>query len=249
MARFRLILTLILGFVILPATLAGTLYFLEQNGFFNIDNIEVIVDNSVDQSNYLQPLVKNLDTELESLRGISLWRVQLSPLNSRLAQLSWVEDVSISRQWPAKLRVNVRAKEVNLLLMTRNGRFVPIVKTGESLPAVDLKQLPDVAVLRGENFEAHSDLRKKAVQLLNEIPNAGTFSKKTISEIHFDERDGFWMTLVKDGIRVKMGQDQISTKAARVSQVLDYIESRKLDARVIDANLSKKVLVRLRKEP
>jgi cell division protein FtsQ len=38
-------------------------------------------------------------------------------------------------------------------------------------------------------------------------------------------------------------------KAARVAQVIEYMETRQLEARVIDANLSKKVLVRLRKDP
>ena len=41
----------------------------------------------------------------------------------------------------------------------------------------------------------------------------------------------------------------IPIKAQRVSQVLEYMETRQLEARVIDANLSKKVLVRLRKDP
>ncbi len=249
MVKTKFILKLLIGLVILPSALIGTLFYFEKNGFFNIDNIQVVVENSVDQSVYLQPLVKNLDAQLEFLRGVSLWRVNLPELNSNLTQLSWIEDLSLSRRWPSQLRVNVRAKEVNLLLMTRSGRFVPIVESGESLPPVDLKQLPDVAVLRGENFEARSELRKKAVKMLKEIPSSGAFSKKTISEIHFDERDGFWMTLVRDGIRVKMGQEQISLKSARVGQVIEYIDSRKLDVRVIDANLSKKVLVRLRKEP
>jgi cell division protein FtsQ len=57
------------------------------------------------------------------------------------------------------------------------------------------------------------------------------------------------MTLIKTGVRVKMGEDQMALKAARVSQVVDYLETRQFDARVIDANLSKKVLVRLRKDP
>ena len=43
----------------------------------------------------------------------------------------------------------------------------------------------------------------------------------------------------------KYGEDQFEIKSSRVSQVIDYLENRDLKARVIDANLSKKVLVRL----
>ncbi len=56
------------------------------------------------------------------------------------------------------------------------------------------------------------------------------------------------MTLIRTGVRVKIGEDQVALKAARVSQVVDYLDAKQFDARVIDANLSKKVLVRLRKD-
>jgi cell division protein FtsQ len=248
-ARLRLYLKIFIGIVLLPSVIAGAIWSLQKNGFFNINSIEIVVENSINQSTYLQPLVKSLDTQLESLRGTSLWNVDLSRVHETLAGLTWIDELSLSRRWPSKLRVSVRAKEVDLLLMTKAGRFTPIAANGESLPTIELKQIPDVAVLQGENFETRPDLRKKAAELLKEIPREGPFSKKTISEIHFDDRDGFWLTLVKDGIRVKMGQDQVSLKSARVSHVLEYIESRELDACVIDANLSKKVLVRLRKKP
>ena len=46
-----------------------------------------------------------------------------------------------------------------------------------------------------------------------------------------------------------MGDDQFIVKGARVNQVLEYLESNEFKARVIDATLSQKVLVRLRKGP
>jgi cell division protein FtsQ len=50
-------------------------------------------------------------------------------------------------------------------------------------------------------------------------------------------------------LRVKLGNENFESKSLRVSQVIDYIENKQIEARVIDANLSQKVLVRLRKEP
>ncbi len=236
-----------LGLVILPFVFMTTFLYLEKKGLLNIDHIEVIIDNSSEQEHYLQPLIQDLNQQLESCRGQSLWKVELPQLSALLSQFPWVEEFSISRHWPAKLQVNVRVKKIDFLLMTANGKFIPIAESGESLPTIELKQIPDVIVLRGENFEKQPELRKKAVKILKEIPLSGPFSQKTISEIYYDDRDGFWMTLVKKGIQVKIGQDQVLKKSTRVSQALEYIESRNLDVRVIDANLSKKVLVRLRK--
>ena len=124
--------------------------------------------------------------------------------------------------------------------MTRDGNFLDTIET---------RQAPDVALLEGEIFLKKPELRKKAVEVLAELPEEGSFSQKSISEVRYDTKEGFWMTLIKSGIQVKIGEDKVGLKAARVSQVVDYLDSRQFEARVIDANLSKKVLVRLRKDP
>lgn len=243
------ILKFLIGFVLLPSVFLGSLFWLNEIGFFNIDQIDVTVENMVDQPQYLRPLVKKLDELTEVERGVSLWALDLPRLNERLSRFEWIESINISRIWPSKLSVRVQMKEVKLIVVGHQGKFFPVVQEGQLLTSIDIGNAPDVALLFGESFEKKIDLRKKALQLVSELPTEGAFSKKTISEIHYDEKEGFWLNLVKDGIKVKMGHEQISLKSARVSQVLDYVESRKMNARVIDANLSKKVLVRLRKEP
>lgn len=242
-------LQILTALVMVPATVAFALFSLEKNGYFNVDSIDIVVMNFTEQTHYLQPLVKALDENLESRRGSSLWRIDIKDLQSHIQSLPWVEEASLMRKWPSKLKVEIRVKEVYFLLLTRSGQFRPVVKTGELLPSVTVKDGPDVAVLEGDLFEQKAELRKQAIGVIQEIPGRGVFSRKSISEMHFDDKEGFWMTLVQDGICVKMGQGQIATKSARVSQVLDYMKSRQMDARVIDANLSKKVLVRLRKDP
>jgi cell division protein FtsQ len=106
-----------------------------------------------------------------------------------------------------------------------------------------------VALLDGEQFEKNIEMRKKAIRLMSEVPADGKFSKRNISELRYDPKEGFWATLIQSGIRVKIGEENIPLKSARVAQVIEYMETRQLEARVIDANLSKKVLVRLRKDP
>ena len=246
----KLILQLIFGFIVLPASLAGTLYYLNENGFFNITQVEIILDGAVPgQEQFLKPNVDIVETKLAQFKGISLWNVRLGRISKELAQQDWIEGLNIKRSWPSTLSVRVRPYEVKLLYMGKNGKLLPIVKDGSFLESVEAKVAPDVAILQGETFLKKNDLRKKAVDVIEQIPAEGSFSKKTISEIRHDDKEGFWMTMIKTGIQVKMGEDQVSLKSARVAQVVDYLETRQFDARVIDANLSKKVLVRLRKDP
>lgn len=246
----KLVLQLIFGFIVLPASVVGALYYLNQNGFFNINKVEVTLENPpVGQEQFLKPNVENLEKTLEKYKGVSLWNIKLKQISKEISALNWVDSLNIKRSWPVTLSVRVHPHEVKLLFMSKNGKLLPIIKDGSFLDAVETKQAPDVALLEGETFVKKAELRKKAVDVIEQIPVEGAFSKKTISEIRYDNREGFWMTLIKTGVQVKMGEDQVALKAARVSQVVDYLESHQFDARVIDANLSKKVLVRLRKDP
>ena len=241
-------LKILTAFVLIPLFVVGVLYSLNGKGFFNITHIEVVVENKGVQPQYLQPYLKEIDHYLENFRDQSLWQIDLKKISSSLESLHWVAGVSMSRGWPSTLSVHLLCKEVRAVWLSPNGKFFPVSEKGEILPAIEVKQMPDVMILRGENFEKKSDLRKTAMQVINEIPSDGSFSQKTISEIRFDSKDGFWMTLIRDGIQVKVGQEQIALKSARVSQVLDYMKSKNQDPVSIDANLSKKVLVRLKSE-
>jgi cell division protein FtsQ len=232
-----------------PGLMGGTLYWLHQKGFFNLEHIEVLVDNVELKSHYLRPQAERIEKIIESARGQSLWQIDLSKIKEEIQKLNWVEDVVIVRQWPATLRAKITPFDVKMLLLTKKNEFMPIVKNGEVLPAIDVKNLPDATVLRGEAFQKNIVLRKQAVGLWEDIPSEGSFSRPQISEIFFREKEGFWVTLIRSGIEVRLGQESIPLKSKRVGQVLDYLQNHQFDARVIDADLSQKVLVRLRKDP
>jgi cell division protein FtsQ len=83
--------------------------------------------------------------------------------------------------------------------------------------------------------------------MTQEIPPEGSFSQKKISEIFYDKKEGFWVQMVDQGLQVKLGEGQVSLKSARVGQVLDYVKSHDIKPRLIDANLSKKVILKLEK--
>lgn len=246
----KLVFRLVFGFVLLPLSLWGALSYLNKNGFFNVDKVEVIVLNTPGgQEQFLKPYVNSLENILGKYKGVSLWNIDLKKISKEMGGQNWISSLNLQRNWPSTLVLRLTPHEVKLLYVSKNSKLVPIIREGELLDPVDAKQAPDVAILEGEIFSKKPELRKKAVEVIDQIPAEGSFSKKTISEIHYDNNDGFWMTMIKTGIQVKLGSDQVLLKSARVSQVVDYLESRQFDARVIDANLSKKVLVRLRKDP
>ncbi|MGZ3743418.1 MAG: cell division protein FtsQ/DivIB [Pseudobdellovibrionaceae bacterium] len=240
---------LFVAFVVLPSVVAGSMYWLNENGFFNVNQVEIVLVNSKSQANFYSPLLDKLEKQMRSFKGQSLWSLNLSEVTAILNSQNWIEDHSITRSWPGALKVKVKPQDIKLVYLAKGGKYRPIITDGSFLDNVDSKQTPDVILLEGEVFAQKKELRQKAVEVLREIPAEGSFSKKTISEMHYDSKDGFSMTLMKTGIQVKIGEDLVALKSARVSQVVDYLQTRQFDARVIDANLSKKVLVRLRNDP
>lgn len=248
----KLILKLFIAFVLLPSAIAGTMYWLNEKSFFDIDHVEIKLDEAADaqtQANFYNPLVQKLEREMSELKGQSLWSVKLNKVVKALNSEDWIETHSIVRSWPRALQITVKPHDVKLLYMAKGGKYLPIIEDGSFLQAVESKQAPDVALLDGDVFAKKKELRTKAVKVLKEIPAEGSFSKKTISEMRYNPKEGFMVTLVKTGIQVKIGEEQVALKSARVAQVVDYLQTRQFEARVIDANLSKKVLVRLRKDP
>ncbi len=246
----KLIFKIIFAFIILPAAITATLFQLNKSGFFNVTSVNIIFENEIEgQKKFLAPLALELEKNMSEYKGVSLWKLPLQKISKELSAYNWIEVSAVKRSWPSTLVIQVKPYEVKLLYVGKNGKLLPVIKNGEFLSPVESMQAPDVALLDGDVFIKKPELRKKAVQVIDDIPAEGSFSKKTISEIRYDKQDGFWMTLVKTGIQVKIGEDKVSLKSARVSQVVEYLDSRQFDARVIDANLSKKVLVRLRKEP
>ncbi len=235
--------------VAVPVILGGSLFWLNKNGFFNLEYIEVLVDKVEIRSHYLKPQAERIEKILQTARGESLWTLDLKKLRQEIQQFNWVEDVVLVRQWPATLRAKIIPYDVKMLLLTKKNEFMPIVKKGELLPAIDVKHLPDATILRGEAFQKNIELRREAVSLWEKIPTEGNFSRAQISEIFFKEKEGFWVSLVKSGVEVRIGQGDIKLKSSRIGRVLEYLQNNEFDARVIDADLSQKVLVRLRTDP
>lgn len=240
----KILLRLFIAFVVLPGALAGFLYHLDRKGFFDLDQIHIVLEDSPNRSLHLKPLVDDLDKSLEMYRGQSLWSLEMRDLSKTLAAQPWIADHSLSREWPRSVVVKIRPQEVKALYLSGQKSLIPVIEEGRFLAPIEAKLAPDVVVFEGKAFEDQG-FRKKAVKVLDEIPERGPFSKSTISEMRWSQKDGFAMTMVKSAVEVKIGEDAIALKAARLGQVLEYLNNRGMHAKSLDANLSKKVLVKL----
>lgn len=244
----KLIFRLLIAFIFLPAAVVSSVYYLNHKGFFNIQVVDVRVEEATaGQELYLKPHLEKIKKQFSTVTGQSLWDIELLDISRKLKNEEWVEWVNIKRVWPATLEITVRPHEIKLLYVNKE-ILRPVIRDGRVLQKVKLIDMPDVPVLEGKKF-SDVDMRRRAVQVLESLPQDGSFSRNRISEVRHSDKEGFWVTLINSGTKVKLGEDDLEVKAQRVSQVVDYLKTQQFDARVIDANLSKKVLVRLRNHP
>lgn len=242
----KILLKLILAVVVIPGLVAYSIFYLNKVGFFNIKKVAVIAREESNHQRYFKPRVEELNSLLQVYKNKSLWDLRLGEVARLVESQEWIESANVVRVWPASLEIKIQYKSIEFLLSGKGGKLYPVTNTAEVLNEVEVKHAPDLILLNGDSFKSNKELRSKAVSLLREIPREGSFSRNSISEIVYDKKEGFWARLVDDGLRVKLGRDNYSLKAARVNQVLEYMNRNEKTPAFIDADYSKKVLVKVK---
>lgn len=207
----------------------------------------MVKDYPPSQQQYFAPRQVQLTQQLEKFKKHSLWSLSLREVRKVVLANEWVKSVSIKKSWPDAIELVVEPVEIGFVAVDKTGLLRPLTSQGKLLTAVSVSQAPDAILLKSD-LTSNAEKRNQVTQLIRQVPAKGPFSLETISEVRL-EKDGYWVKLMRSGIDIKLGTNEIPLKAARVSKVVEYLESHQMDARVIDADLSKKVLVRLRQAP
>jgi cell division protein FtsQ len=240
-------LTLFLGLIF--AVTCGLYFQLSGSEFFKIQKVKVFIENE-DSSRFSSlSALEKVSQAADKMRGQDLFRVDLTGLQNQLHDEDWIQSFQISRRWPSQLEVRIRPQAVYFSILNERGKLLPVIESGKVLQEVAVSRAPEAPVTRQSEFINNDKLRARAIEILKNIPLQGEFSRKSISEIEFDNSRGFLLTLSDGNISVKLGENNVRQKSLQITQVMHYLKERQFQARVIDANLSQKVLVRLRKDP
>jgi cell division protein FtsQ len=246
---------ILFSLIVIPTAIAGSFWYLDDQNFFNLTDLDFKTDFSRDKAteksekSILGNEISTLSEKLQSFKGVSLFKVDLEKIQKTIESENWVKSVEIYREWPNRLKIVIDAYDISLLFWQSDKKIFPILENNKILAPLEIGQAPDRAITVERKIFAENKVREKAIKLVKSLPPRGSFSSSKISEIGFNPKEGFWMDILNKELRVKLGSENFESKSIRVSQVLDYIENKQIEARVIDANLSQKVLVRLRKDP
>jgi cell division septal protein FtsQ len=237
-------------FAVLTSLIAAASVYLAMNPhWIKIETVQLDLAPTSKEALLYQRIRSTLLPQYQHFAGRFFWEVPLSSIYDLTLKDKRVHKVSVYREFPSRLRVEIEPQTPVLAYLSNDNRIYPIAADATLLPAQLLSEVSDLPILRGEELRDEQALRESALELFDQIPNEGPLKKKTVSEILYTRKDGFKIFMNGIASEIKMGDADFGPKVSRIERVLAYLDSQNIKGRVIDARFSKKVVVRVRKGP
>lgn len=238
-----------LGIAAVIALILAAPFVLQREGFFQIEKVELSLNENVIMPAWLQAEWKDLTQEVNKLKGKDLWSLDMEKVAGAVKARPWVREVSVARSWPDLLVLSIDPKELKALGRAKKGALIPILDDGTVMPSDQMANFVSLPIFSGEIDPTDRKRVTEVLQLLALFPGDGVLSIDRVSEVGYHSKEGYWILVMPFATKVRWGFGDFKKKISRVKQVMHYLDSRQIGARVIDADLSKKVVVRLRKTP
>lgn len=238
--------------LLLTAGVGVGLWGVQKLGLTNVKEVEILPYDDVEVNGSFLKIHRDVENHLQFLYGQSLWNLSVEKLIISLKQKKWIKEAQVARAFPNKVRVWIRPQDVAFVWsgVTREKQssleFHPVALDGSFLPKVEQKKIPNAPFLVGNNFQKSAKLRRRAVDVLELLPAEGVLSRRSLSDLRYEPKEGFKARLNEGGLLVLLGQKPSVKSVQQAEQVVRYIRLKNVKARVIDSRLKQKVLVKLR---
>lgn len=233
----------IFAFLFIVICGAVSFYLTERAGIYKVYGVKFEITGS--QKDQYTSFQGELESIVESEFGKNIWNINLKYILSQVSELNWVQDVQIQRQFPNRMSVVVLPKRVVAHIKVSRRFSRPVTQGGDLLNKVKLLEVFDVPLLSHRPFLKNEALRERAAKILTNLPDSGDISMETISSVEYNRSvDKILFTLINHKFKFRLGNENIKVRIGRIEKVLEYLERHEMTAGVIDANFSKKVLVK-----
>lgn len=153
-------------------------------------------------------------------------------VENNILKNSWVKSVSVTKEFPKKVNIELSEEESYCLLMDENGKLFYITKEGKRLGAANFDQGLDFPVLIGEGIN-DPDLVKEAIQLLELSSVSKVLNWSNISEVHLDSIYGIDLFTV-DKKHIEFDTKNIENKWRKVEKIITHAEMMGIEGKYIN---------------
>jgi cell division protein FtsQ len=178
----------------------------------------------------------------------NLLAINLSTIARRIESIPWVKEVSVGREFPNRLIIDLQERTA-VALVKRDDGFNLLDLDGVAFKKLEKNDEVDIPVLNGcYSDDSDSVIFTKSLELLRYLSTSKEFPTiRNIAEIHGNEV--FGLSLFTDsGLCIRLGFDSYENKLKRLNTVMADMERRnmKLGFLLIDLNDPAKISVQKR---
>ncbi len=173
---------------------------------------------------------------------ISLFDLDLVPIEARLISHPWIRSVRLQKQFPQTLSIAVDYRTPVALSQGDDGNLSYVDADGKLFGRLILNYYPNLPVLSGVS----QTQTVPALQLLNAWDKAG-MTDAQLSSLQWDFEKGYrmWVTHISGRFVIDLGQDlDAEEQFRRLKQVFGYLKTQKIQVQQIWADAGKKIVVR-----
>lgn len=214
----------ILSVLLVLIALVASAYITLHLGIFTVQEINIIGNTKINEKEILKR---------SGLRqGESSIFFFEDSVEENILKNSWVKGVSVTKEFPKKVNIQINEEESYCLLFDENGKLFYINKEGKRLSPANFDEGLDFPVLIGEGIN-NPDLVKEAIQLLELSSVSKVLNWSNISEVHLDSIYGIDVFTV-DKKRIEFDTKNIVNKWRKVEKIITHAEIMGIEEKYIN---------------
>ncbi len=229
--------TLLLVFAILATVVVGAL-----NGVLQIRKWFLTSPTFAMEEFAFEGLARAREAELLSMselrKGDNIFEVELEAVVALMRQHPWVRDVTVERELPRKLAIQVFENEPvalvelgGLYYLDVDGHPFKKVAPGEQVDFPIIGGPPREAF--GENVEEYEALFREALRASEAFRQSGLERRAALSQIDVDREDGVTLFLGSGALAVKLGRGEYEAKFTKLGAILAELDRRGERAEIV----------------
>ncbi len=214
----------ILSVVLVLLALVASAYITLHLGMFTVQEIDISGNTKIK------------DKEILKRSGLRQGESSIfffeQTVEENILKNSWVNIVTVTKEFPKKVNIEISEEESYCLLMDEDGKLFYITKEGKRLGAANFDQGLDFPVLIGEGIN-DPDLVKEAIQLLELSSVSKVLNWSNISEVHLDSIYGIDLFTV-DKKHIEFDTKNIENKWRKVEKIITHAEMMGIEGKYIN---------------
>jgi cell division septal protein FtsQ len=213
--------------------------FVLENEYFSVREIQVRGGDKISGNEIVT---------IAGLRqGMSIWKIELAGIEKKIASHPWVRRVSVRREFPSRIIIDVEERTPKAIVAVRKLYYVDsdgaVFK--EVAPGENVK-FPLLTGLRAEDVMAANPATRRRIRDAMRLAELMAQRSHSLSEIHFDGLDRLVVYTTTYPVALQMGWGEWDEKLARMERLLALWKGHEERLASLDMSFRNQVVARLR---